>query len=71
MATQILKKISEHLYIFQDLVGSRRLGALNEYQKQTNINKNVCYQACTLKTLIYTIAAFYFQFQFHGFPFWG
>ena len=56
VTTKILKKIPEHFQnIFQEHVSSskvskiyvlviRRLGALNEYQKQNNINKNMCCQ---------------------------
>ena len=54
MATNFLKNsrtFPEHLYVFQEHVTQAkfqkfvlvilRLGALNEYQKQNNINKNV------------------------------
>ena len=76
VTTKILKKIPEHFQnIFQEHVSSSkvskiyvlviwRLGALNEYQKQNNINKNICYQqninTCRTKSKILTAKTIFY-----------
>ena len=70
------RTIPEHLYIFQEHVRSSkvskvyvlvilRLGTLNEYHKQNNINKNMCYQqninTCTTLSKISTAKTIFYK----------